>query len=132
MQNSGTLIKFDHIIKNCELNEKFKAINMCFNLVCTVKLVICYSSCVRKKVFKTFYDLLMEFRSAFFLWIVCCAIGNPVRGQTVFSGAYSGRDCKLPCENYDGQFVCELRIALILPEDPKYHVSLSKVLPVLG
>ncbi|XP_077259435.1 atrial natriuretic peptide receptor 1 isoform X2 [Temnothorax americanus] len=42
------------------------------------------------------------------------------------------RDCEALCStNRDGVVSCELRVAVLLPADPRYDISLPKVLPVL-
>lgn len=43
------------------------------------------------------------------------------------------RDCEALCStSRDGVVSCELRVAVLLPADPRYDISLPKVLPVLG
>lgn len=43
------------------------------------------------------------------------------------------RDCEALCStSRDGVVSCELRVAVLLPADPRFDISLPKVLPVLG
>lgn len=43
------------------------------------------------------------------------------------------RDCEALCStNRNNDVSCELRVAVLLPADPRYDISLPKVLPVLG
>lgn len=43
------------------------------------------------------------------------------------------RSCERLCNtNSDGIISCELRVAVLLPDDPRFDISLPKVLPVLG
>lgn len=43
------------------------------------------------------------------------------------------RDCETLCStSRDGVVSCELRVAVLLPADPRFDISLPKVLPVLG
>lgn len=43
------------------------------------------------------------------------------------------RDCEALCStSRDNVVSCELRVAVLLPADPRYDISLPKVLPVLG
>ena len=59
---------------------------------------------------------------------------NTEVGETVCREAKLPRDCEaLKCtRNRFGVDSCVLRVAVLLPEDTKYDISLPKVLPVLG
>ncbi|KAL6262940.1 hypothetical protein P5V15_005728 [Pogonomyrmex californicus] len=64
------------------------------------------------------------------LWLI-----HRTEGQITCREVQLHRDCTTLCSNDstsrdDGTF-CELRIAVLLPADPKYDISLPKVLPVL-
>lgn len=43
------------------------------------------------------------------------------------------RDCEALCStSRDGVISCELRVAVLLPADSRFDISLPKVLPILG
>lgn len=43
------------------------------------------------------------------------------------------RDCEALCStSRDGVVSCELRVAVLLPADSRFDISLPKVLPILG
>lgn len=43
------------------------------------------------------------------------------------------RECDALCStDRDGTLSCELKVAVLLPSNPSYDISLPKVLPVLG
>lgn len=62
------------------------------------------------------------------VWLAC-----PLRGKVTCREVQLARDCEALCKrNRHGAVTCELRIAVILPADPSFEISLPKVLPVLG
>ncbi|XP_031842737.1 atrial natriuretic peptide receptor 1 [Nomia melanderi] len=62
-----------------------------------------------------------------FAWFAC-----PVRGEVTCREVQLARSCETLCKrNRYGVVSCELRIAVLLPADPSYDISLPKVLPVL-
>nr|XP_012146921.1 PREDICTED: atrial natriuretic peptide receptor 1-like isoform X4 [Megachile rotundata] len=68
-------------------------------------------------------------------WIVALTIAwltFPVNGKTTCREVQLPRDCEALCKrNRHGVISCELRVAVLLPADPSYDISLPKVLPVL-
>lgn len=63
-----------------------------------------------------------------FAWFAC-----PARGEVTCREVQLARSCETLCKrNRYGVVSCELRIAVLLPADPSYDISLPKVLPVLG
>lgn len=69
------------------------------------------------------------------LWLIYRAEGKVTcRGEVQLR-----RDCEhcaecdaLCSKNREGAVSCELRVAVLLPKDLRYDISLPKVLPVLG
>lgn len=61
-------------------------------------------------------------------WLMC-----PVEGRVTCREVQLARDCDALCKkNRHGIVSCELRVAVILPADPMFDISLPRVLPVLG
>lgn len=71
-------------------------------------------------------------------WIVALTIAwligwCPVNGKVNCREVQLARDCEALCKkNQDGVSSCELRVAVLLPADPRFDIALPKVLPVLG
>lgn len=62
------------------------------------------------------------------LWLM-----YPAEGKVTCREVQLHRDCEALCStSRDGVVSCELRVAVLLPMDPRYDISLLKVLPVLG
>lgn len=62
------------------------------------------------------------------LWLISRA-----EGKVTCREVQLHRDCEELCNtSRDGVVSCELRVAVLLPADPRYDISLPKVLPVLG
>ncbi|XP_076759178.1 atrial natriuretic peptide receptor 1 isoform X3 [Xylocopa sonorina] len=61
-------------------------------------------------------------------WLTC-----PVNGEATCREVQLARDCEALCKkNRHGEYVsCELRVAVLLPNDTGYDISTPKVLPVL-
>ncbi|XP_053977333.1 atrial natriuretic peptide receptor 1-like isoform X1 [Hylaeus volcanicus] len=69
-------------------------------------------------------------RFAWLLWFVWFAC--PVNGELTCREVQLPRSCEALCKrNSTGDVSCELRIAVILPANSSYDISLPKVLPVL-
>ncbi|XP_071865791.1 atrial natriuretic peptide receptor 1 isoform X2 [Bombus fervidus] len=70
-------------------------------------------------------------------WIVALTIAwligwCPVNGKVNCREVQLARDCEALCKkNQDGVSSCELRVAVLLPADPRFDIALPKVLPVL-
>ncbi|KAL0132007.1 hypothetical protein PUN28_000049 [Cardiocondyla obscurior] len=61
------------------------------------------------------------------LWLL-----HKTEGKATCREVHLHRDCEALCStNRDGVVSCELRVAVLLPADPRYDISLPKVLPVL-
>ncbi|TGZ50066.1 atrial natriuretic peptide receptor 1 isoform X2 [Temnothorax longispinosus] len=61
------------------------------------------------------------------LWLI-----HRAEGKITCREVQLHRDCEALCStNRDGVVSCELRVAVLLPADPRYDISLPKVLPVL-
>ncbi|XP_011693285.1 PREDICTED: atrial natriuretic peptide receptor 1-like isoform X1 [Wasmannia auropunctata] len=62
------------------------------------------------------------------LWLMMCQ----TEGKVTCREVQLHRDCEALCStSRDGVVSCELRVAVLLPADPRYDISLPKVLPVL-
>ncbi|XP_072759992.1 atrial natriuretic peptide receptor 1 isoform X2 [Anoplolepis gracilipes] len=60
------------------------------------------------------------------LWLI------RVEGKVTCREMQLHRDCEALCSaNHDGVVSCELRVAVLLPADPRFDISLPKVLPIL-
>nr|XP_012220334.1 PREDICTED: atrial natriuretic peptide receptor 1 isoform X2 [Linepithema humile]XP_012220340.1 PREDICTED: atrial natriuretic peptide receptor 1 isoform X2 [Linepithema humile]XP_012220347.1 PREDICTED: atrial natriuretic peptide receptor 1 isoform X2 [Linepithema humile] len=72
----------------------------------------------------------MESRRIFMLTILWLMYG--VEGKVTCREVQLHRDCETLCStSRDGIVSCELRVAVLLPADPSFDISLPKVLPVL-
>ncbi|KOC59165.1 Atrial natriuretic peptide receptor 1 [Habropoda laboriosa] len=61
-------------------------------------------------------------------WLTCPVVNGKVTCREV----QMARDCEALCKRNDhGVVSCELRVAVILPADPRFDIALPKVLPVL-
>lgn len=64
-----------------------------------------------------------------FLWLMV----HRMEGKMTCREVQLHRDCEKLCSTgRDGVVSCELRVAVLLPADPRFDISLPKVLPVLG
>jgi len=62
------------------------------------------------------------------LWLM-----HRTEGKVTCRSSQLHRDCETLCNtDRNGIISCELRVAVLLPADPTFDISLPKVLPVLG
>jgi len=62
------------------------------------------------------------------LWLM-----HRAEGKVTCRASQLHRDCETLCNtNRNGIISCELRVAVLLPADPTFDISLPKILPVLG
>lgn len=72
-------------------------------------------------------------RWIFILTTIFSLMRHAAQGKVTCREIQFPRDCEVLCStNQTGVISCELRVAVILPADPNFEISLPKVLPVLG
>ncbi|KAF7383882.1 hypothetical protein HZH68_014639 [Vespula germanica] len=71
-------------------------------------------------------------RWIFILTTIFSLMRHTAQGKVTCREIQFPRDCEVLCStNQTGVISCELRVAVILPADPNFEISLPKVLPVL-